>query len=807
MTRKFKRWTRETLATTAVISLLAVTNTLASDVEYRIAGTALHHDKVSLSSMAVKGGYGYVGTSDGLQVVDVSSTPRMKLITTVQLGPEQGIVITAMTIVGDYLYATVWDGGQIPEATDSLHALVIVDISDPIAPQVVSRTETSSKLLFDVKVSGDFAYVISVSNLRFSGNTLEVFDISDRRSPIARGRWTADPLDYLTLSGIAVSGGLAYIAAQSAMIVVDVSSPDSLSIVGRIEPQLERLFTDVVVEDTLAYLAEADAIQSFNRMSGSETSSSFSIVNVSDPTNPEMVFSGAFPFINSFGIDKVGDYVYLANADCGMAVLDVSDVTAPFVSGSFLTSGYCVDVAGDSDGSDVFAFDVLLPTTVFRDAFCTEAATTVGFPAPPEIFQDIDVSDETRPFLKSYYDPNNFVSEVTVVDDYAYVLSSVQPESLRVLDISSNDTIMHVNSVPLPATGTGSFRNGNCLYVTAGQAGLLTFDVSDPLHPNLIDSDTTSGFASGLEGNGSFLYVADGLNGLVVFDISTPQNPMFVTQRDTPDDMTGAFNLVISDSFVYVADGSDLTTFDISHPQAPVLTDVFTDNDARGIADVVIANGRLVITSEGLVHFLSLTNPADPLIQFTMTVASEFRDAGPRDILAENGRLYVADSRVGLWIFGVEQEGIPVLKDQPLGGGYAMGMAIAKSNAGQDIIAVADRWGFVLLRQDIITDVVADDEPSLKPDAFLLQQNYPNPFNPSTTISYSLPRKTHVRLEIYNILGRRIKTLVDGLESPSEHSVVWDGSGPDGNPVASGVYFYRLTAGEVSESKTMILLK
>ncbi len=791
----------------AVLLVCSARALYAGSVSYQIAGTALHHDKVSLSSMAVKGDYGYVGTSDGLQVVDVSASPRMKLITTLQLGPEQGIVITSMTIVGDYLYATVWDGGQIPEVTDSFHALVIVDIANPSAPQVVSRSQTSSKLLSDVKVFGDFAYVISVSNIRFSGDDLEVFDISDKHAPVPKGRWIADPLDYLTPSGVAVSGDLAYIAAQSAMVIIDVSNPDSLSFVGRIEPQQLRSFTDVVVEDSIAYLAEADAIQNFSRTNSSEASSSFSIVNVSDPIAPQLIFSGPFPFINSFGIDKVDNYVYLANADCGMAILDVSDVTAPFVSGSFLTAGYCVDVAGDRDGADVFAFDVLLPLTRRRDDICANATTTVGFPTPPETFQDIDVSDKTRPFLKSYYDPNNFVSQVALVGNYAYVLSSVQPESLRVLDISAEDTITHVNSVPLPGSGTSSFRNGNYLYVTAGQAGLLTFDVSDPVRPNLMDRDTTSGFANGLKGSGSFLYVANGLNGLVVFDIGTPQNPAFIAQRDTPDDMTGALDLAVSDSYIYVADGSDLATFDISQPQAPVLTGVFTDGDARGIADVVTVNGLAVINSENDIYFLSLSNPATPELKFSLHIEPDLRHDNARDIETANGLLFLGLSKQGVRIFEFTADTLLHSVEQILGGGFVMGLALGKSHANSDIIAVADRWGFVLLRQDIITDVIADNDPSLKPEAFQLQQNYPNPFNPATTISYSLPHRTHVRLEIYNILGRRIKTLVDRFESVGEHSVIWDGNGPDNNPVASGLYLYRLTTGEMSASKTMILLK
>jgi hypothetical protein len=94
------------------------------------------------------------------------------------------------------------------------------------------------------------------------------------------------------------------------------------------------------------------------------------------------------------------------------------------------------------------------------------------------------------------------------------------------------------------------------------------------------------------------------------------------------------------------------------------------------------------------------------------------------------------------------------------------------------------------------------------PSAYQLQQNYPNPFNPSTTISYDLGVDAHVTLTIYNILGVAVKVLVDGYQSAnSGYTVVWDGTDRNGLVVSSGVYFYRLSAGEFSETKKMMLMK
>ncbi|MBD3402325.1 T9SS type A sorting domain-containing protein, partial [candidate division GN15 bacterium] len=88
------------------------------------------------------------------------------------------------------------------------------------------------------------------------------------------------------------------------------------------------------------------------------------------------------------------------------------------------------------------------------------------------------------------------------------------------------------------------------------------------------------------------------------------------------------------------------------------------------------------------------------------------------------------------------------------------------------------------------------------PDQIVLHQNYPNPFNPGTEISFSLPEASDVTLEVYNVLGRRVESLIDDRLESGRHSVSWDASS-----AASGVYLYRLTAGDRTETRKMMLLK
>jgi len=100
---------------------------------------------------------------------------------------------------------------------------------------------------------------------------------------------------------------------------------------------------------------------------------------------------------------------------------------------------------------------------------------------------------------------------------------------------------------------------------------------------------------------------------------------------------------------------------------------------------------------------------------------------------------------------------------------------------------------------------VCDEEKG--PQTFSLSQNYPNPFNPQTVVRYDLPEFCHVQVTIYNILGQKVRTLVDEDQKPGHRMVFWDGTDGQGKQIASGIYFYRIKAGNFEEVKSMVLLR
>ena len=97
---------------------------------------------------------------------------------------------------------------------------------------------------------------------------------------------------------------------------------------------------------------------------------------------------------------------------------------------------------------------------------------------------------------------------------------------------------------------------------------------------------------------------------------------------------------------------------------------------------------------------------------------------------------------------------------------------------------------------------IVNDNSDYVPNTFSLKQNYPNPFNPSTTIEFTLPKSEFVELKVYNILGKEVSTLISMKLNQGNHTYTFNG-----NNLASGIYYYRIKAGNFVETRKMIYLK
>jgi hypothetical protein len=146
------------------------------------------------------------------------------------------------------------------------------------------------------------------------------------------------------------------------------------------------------------------------------------------------------------------------------------------------------------------------------------------------------------------------------------------------------------------------------------------------------------------------------------------------------------------------------------------------------------------------------------------------------------------------------------------GGTYTLQMMLPDNDSTPYFWRVRPESGeaigiFVINSVQAPTGVDDQGSDALLPDHCWLEQNYPNPFNPRTTIRYHLSEGAHVGITVHNVLGQVIRTLVDQAMPAGDHSVEWDATDLHGRPVASGIYFYRMIAGEASFTRKMTLIQ
>ncbi len=153
----------------------------------------------------------------------------------------------------------------------------------------------------------------------------------------------------------------------------------------------------------------------------------------------------------------------------------------------------------------------------------------------------------------------------------------------------------------------------------------------------------------------------------------------------------------------------------------------------------------------------------------------------------------VLDLRGENWIPGGEKVDLLVLQ--------ANGTNLSSLKIKEAILV--DREAYVLPVKIVTEEEVAEQ----RPQTFSLSENYPNPFNAQTQINYALPKDCNVKVTIYNLLGQRVRVLVDEHQSAGYKTVHWDGKDERGVEVASGVYFYRIQAEDFVQTKKMLLLK
>ena len=122
-------------------------------------------------------------------------------------------------------------------------------------------------------------------------------------------------------------------------------------------------------------------------------------------------------------------------------------------------------------------------------------------------------------------------------------------------------------------------------------------------------------------------------------------------------------------------------------------------------------------------------------------------------------------------------------------------------------LAAVDHAGNISDYSEVVEAAVLSIDEEMIPDVYALHQNYPNPFNPVTTLRYDLPEDATVSIIIYDVMGRKVRSLINTTQSAGYRSIRWNATNDHGAPVSAGMYIYMIRAGNFTKTKKMVLLK
>ncbi len=734
------------------------------------------------------------GSGRGVRIIDYSDAEHPVMIAQIKTKSD----VSGIAINGNYAYiATDSPYGEFPEG------FYIVDLSDVSNPIIDYYEDYSSSYgAFAIANNGNYAFVatngyvycydasnptstqkvstMSVSNaphgLFYADNKLYVaaqssglviFDVSNPAKPVRLGNLAS------WAEKCAVRDTLAFLVRQGdAMQIISVADPSKPYVISELPKDssaaIEYLM-DVKVKGNLVYIAGDAYIQDKGQMA------QLKIVDVSNPSSPKVLNSFFNPV--NMGAPERGVSVQLLNNNCFIAFkngFQIFDVTN-FQNIKLLSNYYTFR----RNGKVKFANGYLIM------AYNTLRSNINGF-SIYNVNNPQSIVEESNYFLKG--DGGNFdlavdgnilclsdTKQITVVD----TLSAV-----HIFDISSPSSPVELNAIKVPfvlqSPAVALSNNLLCFIDRSvnGDDSLRVVDISDPLHPNDVGGYRVDPWKEGygvqkMEFASAYLLLGN-TKGLLILSLANSGNPTFVDYYDYPANDYNCYGMKIKGRSVY-----------LSH-------------------------------SEGF-EVLNITNPANITKEFYYKPNKGYLLDIDYDVLS--GDIYLSDSRVDIFSLGGDSSIVPqgyydTKVDRPYG------LVVANN------MVFVSYFGLHIFKKGIDTDVKTNG--ALEPLDFKLEQNYPNPFNPTTIIKYSIPvsivipnprrgeesqrisppprrsrnDNTNVTLKVYDILGREVATLVNKLQKPGNYSVRFNaGSLP------SGIYFYRLKAGDLTITKKMILLR
>jgi len=723
-----------------ILALIFPAGPLWGQEDFEYVNSALFHDYYQTT--AEIGNYVYCQGENGLQIIDVQNLADPVFVKNLE-DPDLGILAKSAQPIDSFL------------CTFYGRHFNVFDISDTLHPEFIGSYETDFGNIRSAYINGNIAFLVIDSSYGNSSNFLRVIDLSDPASPsLLSTSWFYHELILFA------SGNLLYIVHTpdfdlfpNGLYIYDVSDPEHPILVS--DTNFEYFLPhDFAIHDGIMIVVGPYGIL---------------IVDVSDPEDPEIITT-MDEYYDLSSITANGDYAYMSTW--------TSDLPGNYIYSFYISDPITPEYLGQ--------FETILPITdIFVDNNYIYYAGSNGHHNYTSALNIVDFADPYNPSLTGRYAVPGAVNDVQVYQNYAFVANDYS--GLQVIDIGDPFNPVLVESIITPDKAEDIFIAGDYAYLTNYADGLLIFDISEPQEPVQAGSFLTDDYLFGVsvdEGR-AYLICSDYYDYyLAILDVSDPYNPYLI---NTYDDLYLPRFIKVIAGIAYILDDYTLEIVDMADPMNPIQISSHTF-EYRGFNLYVDNNLVYVTCGDGGLQILNVSDLHNPVF------VGEY--------VTENACAVTIDGTYAYMSFFDERLELVDISDpsEPV---FVAGYSGAESRnevsvRGEYIYVATEKYLLILC----LTETGLEEVGTIYPNTFSLSRNYPNPFNASTTISYDLPTQSEVKIEIYDLLGRKIETLLAGTQPAGSHSVVWNAE-----DASSGVYFYRIEAGDFVETRKCVLLK
>jgi hypothetical protein len=685
----------------------------------------------------------------------------------------------------------------------------------------------------DIQMVGDTAYIAS------GASGVHIMDLSNPSNPVEIGRCTWYECDDV-LGGVYITGNLAYAGTGCGGFVFDISNPrQPVQLSHWYEVSMEDIFVhgQYGVGETdqgYPYVLDVSNLSNIHTIGGFPglltltepfgmageylcmNGSGLTIWDMSIPSQPVQMAAVDTQY-RVISAAKVGDYAYLSCFhNGGIRVIDISNPLQPtevaacdtgyrgevIVSGNHLVvgKGLALDIWNISDPINPILEGCLLREqgqSDFGKLAGTENTVCAGnWLGSAHLRGDmaatvIDISNPAIPEEVASFGNLGFLHNGTYNEELAIIADGLV--GFHIIDLTNPQDVAelsHLQGIDFDDVA----MQGHYVYGVGSNEGLLTYDITEPAHPESLSCWNVGIFhPCKITIIGDYAYVFGYNPEACLFSLLNPEAPVLVDsilEVDSPI-------LAVSDGLLYVARVMSVSTirftvYNVANPASPQVVGVCqfpTHAFYDYISDITVAGDYAFLAApQSGMYTIDISNPSSPYQAAWVGM--------PCRVLISSGNV----------LFRAEESRISMLdlSENPLNptcvGYYATDEVLYDMHIVNEYLLTVSSSQFRVYQCDGLS--VTPSQPEIVPYEFALYPCYPNPFNSSTVLRFSLPQTEHTKLVIYDITGREVRILVDEVVDAGVHQVFFDGL-----TLSSGVYFAQLKIGHNVKMEKLVLLK